>query len=41
MKKINKVSSLIEQLLCFKNIKEKWGVIIGPEGGFSNKEKNL
>ena len=31
--------SLIEQLLCFKNIKEKWGVIIGPEGGFSNKEK--
>jgi len=39
--KINKDNLIIESLLSFRNSKNKWGVLIGPEGGFSDSETKL
>ncbi len=33
--------SIIETLLLFKEHNYQWGVLIGPEGGFSDSEKEL
>ena len=33
--------SIINTILPLKNITEKWSVLIGPEGGFSDNEKDL
>ena len=33
--------SIIETLLSFKEHNYQWGVLIGPEGGFSDSEKEL
>ena len=33
--------SIIETLLSFKEYNYQWGVLIGPEGGFSDSEKEL
>ena len=33
--------SIIEKLLPYKNSINKWAVLIGPEGGFSNHENKL
>ena len=39
--KLNTKNLIIETLLPFKNSDYKWAVIVGPEGGFSEFEKNL
>ena len=39
--KINKGNLIIQSLFPFKNSKNKWAVLIGPEGGFSNTETEL
>ena len=33
--------SIIETIMPLKNSTKKWSVLIGPEGGFSDKEKDL
>lgn len=33
--------SIIETIMPLKNTTKKWSVLIGPEGGFSDKEKDL
>ena len=33
--------SIIETIMPLKNTTKKWSVLIGPEGGFSDTEKNL
>jgi len=33
--------SIIETIMPLKNTAKKWSVLIGPEGGFSDKEKDL
>ena len=33
--------ALIDSLLPFKGQSIKWAVFVGPEGGFSNREKEL
>ena len=32
---------LIKSLVDLKKSNNKWGLLIGPEGGFSDEEKNL
>ena len=39
--KIKNGKSIIETLLSFKEHNYQWGVLIGPEGGFSDSEKEL
>ena len=39
--KINHEKSIIDKLLSFKDYNYKWAVLIGPEGGFSNPEREL
>ena len=39
--KIKYGKSIIETLLSFKEHNYQWGVLIGPEGGFSDSEKEL
>ena len=39
--KINHEKSIIDTLLPLKQYSKKWGVLIGPEGGFSDSEKKL
>ena len=39
--KIKYGKSIIETLLSFKDHNYQWGVLIGPEGGFSDSEKEL
>ena len=39
--KINHEKSIIDKLLSFKDCNYKWAVLIGPEGGFSNSEREL
>ena len=39
--KIKYGKSIIETLLSFKEYNYQWGVLIGPEGGFSDSEKEL
>ena len=39
--KINHEKSIIDKLLSFKDYNYKWAVLIGPEGGFSNSEREL
>ena len=39
--KIKNGKSIIETLLLFKEHNYQWGVLIGPEGGFSDSEKEL
>ena len=39
--KIKHGKSIIETLLSFKEYNYQWGVLIGPEGGFSDSEKEL
>ena len=39
--KINKGNLIIQSLFPFKKSKNKWAVLIGPEGGFSNSETEL
>ncbi len=39
--KANIEENIIDKLFKLKNSTSKWAVIIGPEGGFSEKENNL
>ena len=39
--KIDHKKKIIKELLSFKDNNYKWAVLIGPEGGFSNKEQDL
>ena len=39
--RINTNQSIIDKLLPYKNSINKWAVLIGPEGGFSNHENKL
>jgi len=39
--KIKEKKTLINLLIPFKDGKNKWAVLIGPEGGFSNSEQEL
>jgi 16S rRNA (uracil1498-N3)-methyltransferase len=39
--KLTNEKQIIESLLPLKNSNNKWAVLVGPEGGFSNLEKNL
>ena len=39
--KINQGKSIIETLFLLKDYNSKWAVLIGPEGGFSESEKEL
>ena len=39
--KINNGKSIIKTLFIKKNIPIKWGVLVGPEGGFSDLEKKI
>ena len=39
--KINCEQSIIKVLFPFKENNNKWGVLIGPEGGFSDSEKEI
>ena len=39
--KFNQEKSIVESLLPLKNNNKKWAVLIGPEGGFSDSEKEL
>ena len=40
-KKINNGKSIIETLAPLRDSNTKWGVLIGPEGGFSDLENEL
>ena len=39
--KIKEKRSIIDLLLPCKNAENKWAVLIGPEGGFSDSEQEL
>ena len=39
--KLSNEKQIIESLLPLKNSSNKWAVLVGPEGGFSDFEKNL
>ena len=39
--KLKKNAFIIDSLISLKNIKNKFAVLVGPEGGFSNLEKKL
>ena len=39
--RIDKNQSIIDKLSPYKNSINKWAVLIGPEGGFSNHENKL
>ena len=39
--KIDHGKSFIEKLINLKNHHHKWAVLIGPEGGFADLEKEL
>ena len=39
--KISYGNSIFEKLVPLKDSNKKWGVLIGPEGGFSNSENKL
>jgi len=39
--RIDKNQSIIDKLSPYKNSTNKWAVLIGPEGGFSNHENEL
>ena len=39
--KISNGNEIIDTLLPLKNYNYKWGVLVGPEGGFSDLEKEL
>ena len=41
MKKISDGKDIIDTLLSLKDCNYKWGVFVGPEGGFSDTEKEL
>ena len=38
---IKKNQFIIETLLSLKNVENKFGILIGPEGGFSNEERDM
>ena len=39
--KLSNEKQIIESLLPLKNSNNKWAVLVGPEGGFSDIEKNM
>ena len=39
--KLSNEKQIIESLLHLKNSNNKWAVLVGPEGGFSDIEKNM
>ena len=39
--KFNKEKSIVESLLSHKDNNKKWAILVGPEGGFSDSEKEL
>jgi len=39
--RLNQKKNILESLLSLRNNNKKWAVLVGPEGGFSNSEKEL
>lgn len=39
--KLNQKKNILESLSPLRNNNKKWAVLVGPEGGFSNSEKEL
>ena len=39
--KLHQEQSIVQSILSLKKNKKKWAVLVGPEGGFSDYEKEM